>query len=74
MQIINAGVLLAFIITNPSVSAFKAHQGASSYDGLKRKYNFFLCSIYTHTETWADGSEHDKGTYLGILGNFFEID
>jgi hypothetical protein len=61
--IIIGGIVLIFIITNPSLQAFKAHQGEVSYEGLKREYNFFLFSIY-----------NDSGyNYLGIFGNFIQL-
>jgi hypothetical protein len=57
------GLIVAFIIINPSQGAFKAYLGESSSEGLKRKYNFFVCSIYNY-----------KGyEYLAIAGNFFHI-
>jgi hypothetical protein len=59
-----AGVLLLFIVTNPSVSAFKTYLGYSSYQGLKRPVNLFVLSEYT-----AHG---DK--YVGIVGNFWKVE
>lgn len=61
---IPVAIFILFIITNPSLKAFKAHQGVVSYAGLSRQYNFFVCSIYNDT-----GSK-----YFAILGNFFSID
>jgi len=55
-------VLLLFIITNPSISAFKAYIGSNTYSGLKRTTNLFICSLY----------KHDGKTYFGIAGNFWE--
>nr|NYE68666.1 hypothetical protein [Mucilaginibacter sp. E4BP6] len=42
------GIILLFIITNPSISAFKAYIGSNTYSGLKRTTNLFVCSIYKH--------------------------
>jgi len=58
-------LLLLLIITNPSVSTFREHQGLSSYKGLSREYNLFICSIY------EDYNSYQR--YIGICGNFFEI-
>lgn len=55
-------LVLILIITNPSMQSFKEFLGESSYDGLSRKYNFFLFSIY---------KDYDGDLYLGFLGNFF---
>jgi hypothetical protein len=76
---IMAACFLILMIGNPSITAFKAYQGASSYGGLKRKYNFFIFSIYecnSGIDAW--GNERDNGSsvggeYFGILGNFFRI-
>ena len=57
-------VVSIFIITNPNTKAFKEYLGRDEYGGLKREYNFFVCSYYTARNT---------GEYLGILGNFFVI-
>jgi hypothetical protein len=56
------GIVLLFIITNPSPSALKDHLGAKSTLGIQRKYNFFIFSIYTYDIN-----------YVGIIGNFFEV-
>jgi len=63
VKYIVGGVLAFLLITNPSLQAFKAHQGEVSYEGLNRKYNFFVFSIY------GDGTSQ----YIGVLGNFIEI-
>ncbi|WP_419788884.1 hypothetical protein HDF19_02070 [Mucilaginibacter sp. E4BP6] len=57
------GIILLFIITNPSISAFKAYIGSNTYSGLKRTTNLFVCSIY----------KHNGVDYFGITGNFFEL-
>jgi len=62
-QWIPIGILLLFIITNPSASAFKEYIGSNTYSGLKRTTNLFVCSVYKHY-----GSE-----YFGIFGNFIEL-
>ena len=56
------GITMLFIITNPSINSFKEHLGKTSANGMSRKYNFFLFSIYR--------AHYD---YLGIAGNFFEL-
>ncbi|WP_419788901.1 hypothetical protein HDF19_10085 [Mucilaginibacter sp. E4BP6] len=57
------GIILLFIITNPSISAFKAYIGSNTYSGLKRTTNLFVCSIY----------KHNGVNYFGVVGNFFDI-
>lgn len=59
--LIAGAVLGLFIITNPSISAFKEYRGTSSYSGLRRSSNFFIFSVY---------KEHSS-RFVGILGNFF---
>ncbi len=60
---IATGVTLLLIITNPSISAFKAYIGSNTYRGLERPLNFFICSVYRY------GGEK----YLGVVGNFMDI-
>jgi len=50
------------IITNPSISAFKAYSGENS--GITRPINLFICCVYK-----GDGSTE----YIGLLGNFIPI-
>jgi hypothetical protein len=57
------GIVAVFIVTNPSIKAFKDHLGRTNYEYLSCKYNFFVCSIYLD----------DQQEYLGITGNFFPI-
>ncbi|QEM03315.1 hypothetical protein DIU31_007180 [Mucilaginibacter rubeus] len=61
--LIALGVLLLLIITNPSISAFKAFRGRDSYSGLKRPLNLFVASVY---------KEHSK-KFIGFFGNFIDI-
>lgn len=61
--LIALGVLLLLIITNPSISAFKAFRGRESYSGLKRPLNLFVASVY---------KEHSK-KFIGFFGNFIDI-
>lgn len=56
-------LLLVFIITNPSIKAFKNYIGTSSDNNLRRVNNFFLFSIY----------EYYDERYVGIASNFFEL-
>jgi len=56
-------ILLLLVITNPGVKAFKDYLGYNSYGGLKRKYNFFVCSVY----------QKSNSTYFGIVGNFIKL-
>ena len=62
-QWIPIGILLLFILTNPSISAFKAYVGSNTYSGLKRTTTLFICSIY----------KHNGVDYFGITGNLFEL-
>jgi len=57
-------LLIILIVTNPSISAFKAYRGRDSYEGLRKSSNWFVFSIYR---------EH-ANKYLAILGNFFFIE
>lgn len=57
------GIVAIFIITNPSVSAFKTFRGKSSYDGLYRPINLFVFSIY------KDRSH----PFVGLFGNFIDV-
>jgi len=54
------GLLVVLIATNPSQRDFKEYLGADGYDGLKRTYNFFVCSVY----------ERHSTNYFAIMGNF----
>lgn len=58
------GVLALFIITNPSVTAFKTYRGKSSYEGLYRPTNLFVASVY------KDGGNK----YIGMVGNFWRVE
>lgn len=59
-----AGILLLFIITNPSATAFKEYRGSSSYSGLRRSLNLFVLSKYT-----------DRGNdFIGVFGNFIKLE
>ncbi len=62
------GVILAmFIVTNPSQNDFMSYRHYPPTFWrvyLGRDANFFLFSIYSETA---------KGTYIGILGNFFRL-
>jgi len=62
--LITGGILLLFILTNPSISAFKAYEGSNTYEGLKRPLNLFICSVY------KDQRRHE---YLGVFGNFVRV-
>ncbi|MCW3108510.1 MAG: hypothetical protein JWQ09_3016 [Segetibacter sp.] len=57
-----SGLLLLLIITNPSAQAFKEYVGSSSYEGLHKETNYFICSKYTDQYNF---------NYIGILGNFY---
>lgn len=58
------GIVLLFIITNPSITAFKSFQGKNSYEGLSKPINMFVYSIY----------EDDVGyRYIGFMGNFWSL-
>jgi hypothetical protein len=62
--IITACIIFLFVITNPTIQSFKAFLGDSDYDGLRRKMNFMIFSIY-------EDFRHDS--YIGILGNFIPL-
>lgn len=62
--IIPLGIVLLFIITNPSITAFKEYQGRSSYYGLKRSLNLFVLSEY------KDGGNE----FIGVFGNFIKLE
>ena len=62
-QWIPIGILLLFIITNPSISSFKAYIGDTKYDHLSRPANLFLFSVY----------EDDFNEYVGVFGNFLQL-
>lgn len=55
-------ILLLLIVTNPSQTDFKNFIGARSFNGLQRKYNFFVLSIYND----------DNRDYWGFAGNFIK--
>jgi hypothetical protein len=57
-------IILLFIITNPSISAFKAYQGSNTYQGLSRPVNLFVFSVYD------DNIGRD---YIGLFGNFIAV-
>ena len=73
MYVIGA-IFLILIITNPSLKDFKDHSGRTTYEGLYREHNFFVCSMYGATGKNDDGSIYNAGEYFAMLGNFFEID
>lgn len=56
------GIVGLLVITNPSISAFKAYSGHSF--GITRPINLFICCVYKGT-----GSTE----YIGFLGNFIPI-
>lgn len=61
--LIPLGILCLFIITNPSVSAFKTYRGRESYQGLYRPVNLFVLSEYK-----------DRGSeFIGVMGNFILV-
>lgn len=61
--LIPLGILCLFIITNPSVSAFKTYRGRESYQGLYRPVNLFVLSEYK-----------DRGNeFIGVFGNFIPV-
>lgn len=58
------GMLALLIITNPSVTAFKTYLGRSSYAGLQRPVNLFVCAFY----------KDRSGEYFGMVGNFWKLE
>ncbi len=61
------GLIILFIIGNPSIRKFKSYLYNSGTD-IRREYNFFLFSIYTEKN-----SPYNKTYYLGILFNFINL-
>ena len=61
------GILVLLIITNPSVTSFKTYLGYTSYSGLRRTTNFFICSVY------ANRRYNGTDSYFAIIGNFWEL-
>lgn len=56
------GVLALLIITNPSITAFKAYSGESR--GVTKPVNLFIASVYS-----VDGDYE----YVGLMGNFIKV-
>ncbi len=57
-------ILCLLIITNPSITAFKAYEGNHAYpERIRRPVNLFIFSEYTA----------DSHRYIGILGNFIDF-
>lgn len=56
-----AAFLLLLIITNPSITSFKAYVGSNTYQGLRRPINLFICSVYR---------DYRGNEYVGVMGNF----
>lgn len=63
------GVLMVFIITNPSVKDFKDHLGKVSYKGLERDRNYFLYSTYIDKSEGINVTSYN--VYTALLGNFW---
>lgn len=57
-------ILGVLVITNPGVEAFKIYLGKTTIHGMKRKFNFFLFSIYNY----------DNTDYFAFCGNFVELE
>jgi len=70
---IAASVLLLLIITNPSISAFKAYRGSDSYRGLIREHNYFVCSVYQDSTYDNENDIQHKERYFGVIDNFWII-
>ena len=70
------GIIVVLILTNPSRSAFTSYLHQSGSAGIGRKYNFFVCSIYSDNNNsgYRGGSFHPKtDLYIGFLGNFIQL-
>jgi len=61
--LICGGIVLLLIITNPSIKDFKDYLGVTSYDGLHKKQNWFVCSVF----------ERQGNEYVGVAGNMFRL-
>ena len=57
-------IVIILLATNPNFTDFKNHVPDIAPDEIRwEKANLFICSVYNH----------DGDTYLGLLGNFFEL-
>lgn len=56
-------ILAVFVVTNPSITAFKNYLGSENYEGLSRPVNLFVFSFYKDVTK----------LYVGVFGNFFWI-
>ena len=61
-------VLVILIVTNPGIKSFKETETTIGSDSQYKLHNFFIFSTY---RTYYHNGFFD---YIGILGNFFEID
>ena len=55
--------LIILLLTNPSIKSFKEYLGLSSSDGLQKRNQFFIASMFSY----------DNEMYLGLFGNFFKV-
>jgi hypothetical protein len=62
--IISGIIFIILLFTNPSIQRFRDFLGERTYEGLRRKMNFMVFSIYED-----DGSNK----YIGVLYNFIPI-
>jgi hypothetical protein len=70
-----AGVLLLFVITNPSRTAFTSFLGVSEDSGGARKFNGLFFSLYQDTRVKKENGayKNKESLYLGILANFIRL-
>ena len=79
IKIIIGIVLIVLIATNPSISEFKNHAQEPSDEeepnkpALRRKYNFFILSIYEKGQYNYGTKDFDYQNYLGVLANFIKL-
>lgn len=76
------GVIIFFMITNPSRSSFGSYLHRTEYDGIGRDFNGLIFSVYSYQNSRPTGKYHKyngralyedyKVFYIGILGNFFK--
>lgn len=67
-QYILGGVLLLFVLTNPSRSSFASFRHQSGLGGVGRDFNGIIFSVYSKN---IYGQPSEK--YIGVLGNFIKI-
>jgi len=60
------GIVLVFVLTNPSRSSFASYLHRTGLGNIGRDFNGLLFSVY------SKGRDAEKEYYIGVLGNFFK--